>query len=111
MIKADGEKILCITRSSFQVITLKGSGSEASFPERESANVLYNMSATICLAHSCHSGGSPGGRIRHNEKIVSPIGAIDSAAREIADSRDLTKRIDIGGHDKRPYDQRPQRKG
>ncbi len=61
--------------------------------------MLYNMGATICLAHSCHSGGSPGGRIRHNEKIVSAYRRHRFCNREIADSRDLTKRIDIGGHD------------
>lgn len=68
-IKSDGEKFY-VYEKQLSGNNLEGLWLRGFVSERESANVLYN-GATVRLAHSCHSGGSPGGRIRHNEKIVS----------------------------------------
>ena len=98
MIKADGEKFY-VYEKQLSGNNLEGLWLRGFVSERESANVLYNMvRLSVWLIPVIAAAALVGGYVITRRSFL-PIGAIDSAAREIADSRDLTKRIDIGGHD------------
>ena len=97
-IKADGEKFY-VYEKQLSGNNLEGLWLRGFVSERESANVLYNMvRLSVWLIPVIAAAALVGGYVITRRSFL-PIGAIDSAAREIADSRDLTKRIDIGGHD------------
>lgn len=97
-IKSDGEKFY-VYEKQLSGNNLEGLWLRGFVSERESANVLYNMvRLSVWLIPVIAAAALVGGYVITRRSFL-PIGAIDSAAREIADSRDLTKRIDIGGHD------------